>query len=184
VGSVRRRGGVVRVGLDDAEVVLLSSLVAQVRRLLGGDEVAVDDPVEALLTLPQTEVEAPHDPVLARLLPDAYRDDDAAAGEFRRLMDGDLRAQKCAALQRVLDDLAGGARKGDELRLELDSDVAQQWLYAINDIRLALGTTLGVTEDMNEERAALDPESPRFMQLGIYDWATWLQDAIVRAVLK
>ena len=188
MGSVRRKhgrgfGSRVRVALDDPEVVLLGSLMGQVRQLLGGDDVAAaEDSIDALLTMPKAAVETPEDPVLARLLPDAYRDDDAAAGEFRRLMDGDLRAQKCAGLQRVIDDLASrGTRKGTELRLELDDEGAQQWLYAINDVRLALGTTLDVTEDLDETRAELEPGSPRYMQLGVYDWVTWLQDAIVRA---
>jgi hypothetical protein len=174
------------VSLSDPEVVLLASLMGQVKQLLGGDAVAAaDDPIDALLTMPPAEVAAPVDPVLVRLLPDAYRDDDEAAGEFRRLMDGDLRAQKCAGLQRVIDDLASpGGRKGTESRLELDDEAAQQWLYAINDVRLALGTTLDVTEDMDGERAELEPDSARSMQLGVYDWVTWLQEAIVRAVSR
>jgi hypothetical protein len=129
------------------------------------------------------DVETPRDPVLARLLPDAYRDDSAAAGEFRRLMDGELRARKVSALRRLLDDLAVGARRRrDGLRVELDDVAAELWLYALTDVRLVLGTTLGVTEDMDDERATLEPTSPRHAQLAIYDWVTWLQDALVRAV--
>jgi hypothetical protein len=186
MGSVRRRAGAVRVGLVEDEVVLLASLSNAVMQILGGaGPPPSDDPVEALVGLPSGAVEAPQDPVLARLLPDAYRDDDAAAGEFRRLMDGDLRAQKCAALQRVLDDLAdGGTRKGNELRFELDDEAAQQWLYATNDVRLVLGTLLGVTEDMEQERSSLEPDSPRAVQLALYDWLTWLQNAIVEAVMR
>jgi hypothetical protein len=172
------------VGLDDPEVALLANLAAAVVQLLGADAAAAsDDPIEALLGMPPgAVVEAPEDPVLARLLPDAYRDDRAAAGEFRRLMDGELRAAKVAALQRVLDDLAAGVnRRRDGLRVELDDSGAELWLYALTDVRLVLGTRLGVTEDMDEERSALNPTSPRYLQLGIYDWVTWLQDAIVRA---
>jgi hypothetical protein len=173
----------VRVGLDDAEVVLLANLVSQVKLMLGGDALPPEDPVEALLTMPWGPVAAPQDPVLARLLPNAYRDDDAAAEEFRRLTDGELRAQKRAALQRVLDDLSGGGtRKGGALRLELGDDAAQMWLYALNDVRLALGTALDVSEDMDQLRESLESDDPRHLQLGVYDWVTWLQDAIVRAV--
>ncbi|HWC34846.1 MAG TPA: DUF2017 domain-containing protein [Mycobacteriales bacterium] len=184
MGSVRRRGGAVRLGLDDSEVVLLASLAAQVKQLLGGEGSAGPvDPMEAMLALPPEAIEPPQDPVLARLLPNAYRDDDAAAGEFRRLMDSDLRAQKCLALQQVIDDLAGaGGRKGGQLRLELPEAAAERWLYALTDVRLALGTTLGVTEDMDEERRSAEPGSSRHLQLGVYDWVTWLQDAMVRAV--
>ncbi len=193
MGSVRRRGGPgsggrVRVGLDAAEVVLLASLAGQVRGLLVADlpEGLADtetDPLQSMTALSAAEVRPPEEPVMRRLLPDAYRDDPDSAGEYRRLMEADLRLQKAAALQRVLDDLAGAApRKRDELRLELDDASAEQWLYALTDVRLVLGTTLGVTEDMEGEREDLEPGSARFMQLGIYDWMTWLQDAIVQAV--
>jgi hypothetical protein len=188
MGSVRRRAGGVRVGLDDPEVVLLAGLVGQVRALLVAElpEGLVDgtaDPLQALTALRTTQLTAPDDPVMLRLLPDAYRDDPDASGEYRRLMDADLRLQKAAALERILDDLSdGGVRKGGELRVQLDDAAAQQWLYGINDVRLALGTTLDVKEDMEAERAALEPGSQRDLQLGIYDWVTWLQDAIVRAV--
>jgi hypothetical protein len=188
VGSVRRRGGVVRVGLDDAEVVLLASLAGQVRAMLvaGLPEGLADgeaDPLQTLTAIRASEITPSDDPVMRRLLPDAYRDDPDSAGEYRRLMDADLRMQKAAALQRVVDDLSGGGtRKNEGLRLELDDAVAEQWLYALTDIRLVLGTMLGVSEEMDEERASLEPGSQRFMQLGIYDWTTWLQDAIVTAV--
>ncbi|MGN6472313.1 MAG: DUF2017 domain-containing protein [Mycobacteriales bacterium] len=188
MGSVRRRGGVVRVGLDDAEVVLLASLAGQVRDMLVGelaDDLAdgTEDPLQALTGMRSTEVRVPDDPVMQRLLPDAYREDPEAAGEYRRLMDADLRLQKAAALRRILDDLsAGGSRKGSEQRLELTDESAEQWLYGLTDVRLVLGTMLDITEEMDDERASLEPGSPRFMQLGIYDWVTWLQDAIVRAV--
>ena len=57
-------------------------------------------------------VETPRDPALLRLLPDGYRNDDDAAGEFRRLTESGLRATKRAALQRLVDDLTSAARAG------------------------------------------------------------------------
>jgi len=188
MGSVRRRGGGVRVALDDPEVVLLANLAGQVRGLLvaelsDGLTDGTADPLQAMTGMQAGQVTRPDDPVMRRLLPDAYLDDAESAGEYRRLMDNDLRLQKAAALQRVLDDLsAGGTRRRDEVRLQLEEQAAEQWLYALTDVRLVLGTTLDVTEDMDEERAALDPRSARYVQLAIYDWVTWLQDALVRAV--
>lgn len=188
MGSVRRRGGAVRVGLDDAEVVLLASVVGQVRALLvdalpEGLADGTADPLQSLAAMQGREPTVPGDPVMQRLLPDAYRDDPESASEYRRLMDTDLRLQKAAALQRILDDLAGGGtRKGNEVRLELADDVAELWLYGLNDVRLVLGTAAGVTEDLEAERESWEPGSARQMQLGVYDWLTWLQDALVRAV--
>jgi uncharacterized protein DUF2017 len=120
--------------------------------------------------------------VIALPLPDAYRDDPEAATEYRRLMDADLRSQKAAALQRVLDDLSGaGVRRGGEHRLELSEELVTPWLYALTDVRLALGTTLDVSEDMEAELESLEPDSPRYAGLAVYDWVGWLQDTIVRA---
>lgn len=184
MGSVRRKGGAVRVELDDSEAGVLTSLVGQVRQLL--TEGLADgpvDPLQALTGIGSGEVTAPEDPILVRLLPDAYRDDDEAAGEYRRLMDAELRLAKSSALQRVLDDLAAAApvKKGD-VRVELAEEAAEQWLYALNDVRLALGTAIGVTEEMDVARELADPDSPHAVTLPIYDWLTWLQDALVGAV--
>jgi hypothetical protein len=178
----------VRIELDPAEVVMLASLVGQVRQLLtdGLPEGLVDgtsDPLQALVGLRSSDTVAPEDPILARLLPAAYRDDDEAAAEYRTLMETDLRLEKSAALQRVLDDLAsGGTRRGGELRIELADDDAALWLYALNDVRLALGTTLDVTEDVDDATAARDADSPHAAGLAVYDWLTWLQDATVGAL--
>jgi hypothetical protein len=188
MGAVRRRGRVVRVDLTEAEIAMLASLVTQVQQVLADglpDAASADaaDPLQAIVGVGSTDATTPDNPVLLRLLPDAYRDDDDAAAEYRRLMDGELRMQKTAALQRVLDDLAGAAaHKNDVRRAELSDEAAAQWLYAVNDVRLSLGTTLDVTEETYAELGSLDPESPRAAALAVYDWLTWLQDAMVRAV--
>jgi glutathione S-transferase len=162
MGSVRRRGGGIRVDLESAEVVLLASLVEQVRELL---TIASHD-----------------DPVVARLLPDAYRDDPESAAEYRELMESDLRAQKAAALQRVLDDLSNtGKPHGNGERFELADDAVTPWLYALTDVRLTLGTTLDVSEDWADQLASLDPDSPRRTSFAIYDWLSWLQTMIIEA---
>jgi hypothetical protein len=192
MGSVRRHGGArsgtVRIELDPAEVAMLASLVGQVRQLLtdGMPEGLADgtgDPLQALIGLRSAETAEPDDPILARLLPAAYRDDDEAAAAYRTLMDTDLRLQKAAALRRVLDDLASAQpRKGGELRIELADDDAAQWLFALTDVRLALGTILGITEDIDAEIASRETQSARSGGLAVYDWLTWLQDATVGAV--
>ena len=40
-------------------------------------------------------------------------------------------------------------------------------MWALNDVRLALGTVLGVTEDMPDE---LPPDDPRAPHLGAGEW--------------
>jgi hypothetical protein len=61
----------------------------------------------------------------------------------------------------------------------LSEEQADAWLSALNDVRLAMGTALDVTEDMPEE---LPEEDPRSSHLGVYHWLTWVQESLIRAV--
>jgi len=119
----------------------------------------------------------PDDPALARLLPDAYRDDPDAASEFRRYTEKDLRAGKVAAAKTVLATLPEGGG-----RISLSETEAQVWLRALNDIRLALGVRLGVTEDVMEEMARMSHDDPRFGVLAVYDWLSGTQESLVHAL--
>jgi hypothetical protein len=172
---------------------IIRALVGQVEELVGdpadpasaapgqggpGDRGAggpLDD-VAALLGNPGPDT-PPDDPLLARLLPDAYRDDTDAAGEFRRFTEQDLRSGKLAAARTVLDTLPeeGG-------RVELSEQDAQVWLRALNDVRLALGVRLEITEDIAQRSQDLDPADPRSAYLWVYDWLTYLQETLVRAL--
>jgi hypothetical protein len=198
MGSVRRRGDQVRVALDASEVTLVISLTSQVIELLGvGNPVTDGEPaapsaeeslqsLQSLLDGTTDPVEAPRDPTLLRLLPDAYRDDNEAAGEFRRLTEADLRATKNDGLGRIVIDLLApeSAQRGGGVRLELDEEAASIWLTALNDVRLALGTRIDVSEDMDDERMNLPVDSRRYAEIATYDWLSWLQDAILRAVMR
>jgi hypothetical protein len=119
----------------------------------------------------------PEDPVLARLLPDAYRDDPEAAGEFRRYTEQGLRSGKVAAAQTVLDTLPAG---GGHVRLRPED--AQAWLRALNDVRLAIGTVLGITEDYEDEMEAASWADPRSAYFEVYHWLGYIQDSLVRAL--
>ncbi len=191
----RRRGGVTaRFAASQASII--RALVSQVEELiagpagedgtapglggaaagLGGAARGPLDDVAALLGNPGPDA-PPDDPVLARLLPDAYRDDTEAAGEFRRFTEQELRSGKLAAAQTVLDTLPeeGG-------RVELTEEDAQVWLRALNDVRLALGVRLDITEDTAQRTQDLDPADPRSAYLWVYDWLTYLQETLVRAL--
>jgi len=191
----RRRGGVTaRFAASQASII--RALVSQVEELiagpagedgtapgvggaaagLGGAARGPLDDVAALLSNPGPAA-PPDDPVLARLLPDAYRDDTEAAGEFRRFTEQELRSGKLAAAQTVLDTLPeeGG-------RVELTEEDGQVWLRALNDVRLALGVRLDITEDTAQRTQDLDPADPRSAYLWVYDWLTYLQETLVRAL--
>src|SRR5258708_10061148 len=53
----------------------------------------------------------PEDPVLARLLPDAYNEDPEASGEFRRYTEQGLRSGKGTAARTVMATLPPGRRR-------------------------------------------------------------------------
>ncbi|NED52525.1 DUF2017 family protein, partial [Micromonospora aurantiaca] len=96
-----------------------------------GDAPAADDELAAMGIAENAE--KPDDPVLARLFPDAYRDDGEAAGEFRRYTEMGLRDGKREAAGMVL-----GALTDEGADVVLDDEQAQGWLRALNDVRLAL----------------------------------------------
>src|SRR5215813_6450587 len=147
------RGGGARVSLAAAEASLLRSLVGQVMALVEPDDLEGPDPgpgpgedaelaaLEAMVHGPGAD-KPPEDPVLARLLPDGYRDDPEAAGEFRRYTEPALRSAKHQAAQEMLVTLPeeGG-------RIQLTQDQSLSWLKALNDVRLALGVRLGVRSE-------------------------------------
>jgi Domain of unknown function (DUF2017) len=142
----------------------------------GEDGVPDSSQLEAMFALSDSAT-PPDDPVLARLLPDAYPDDPAAAGEFRRYTESGLRSGKVAAARTVLDTLPE-----DGGRVRLSPDEAQAWLRSLNDIRLALGVRLEVTEDRDAMLKQASEGGPRAAGLWIYDWLTLLQESLVEAL--
>ncbi|MEU5877621.1 DUF2017 domain-containing protein [Spirillospora sp. NPDC047279] len=172
-----RKGVVLR--LEPEEAALVRALMEQLLELLGEPPDA-DDELASLGIA--GDAEKSDDPVLARLFPDAYRDDGEAAGEFRRYTEIGLRDGKREAAGVVLGTLVGAGGSGPGVDTILDGDQAQAWLRALNDVRLALGTRLDISEEWYEEASRLDPDDPRMAMFAAYDWLTMLQESIVRAV--
>jgi hypothetical protein len=183
VAEVRRRAGAVQVTLSGEESSALAALAAQVATLLaddGGEPTPSEaDPLEAMVALQTEPVAAPDDPAVRRLLPDAYADE-TLSGEFRRLMDSDLRRQKTEALDELRGAVEGNAASGIKLRLAPQQ--AEQWLQALTDIRLVLGTRLDVTEDLEDRWAKLGADDPMAPLLAAYEWLGWLQESVVLAL--
>ncbi|NUW41559.1 DUF2017 domain-containing protein [Nonomuraea rhodomycinica] len=170
-GFSSKEGGVVVAEFEAPEVAILRSLVELVLGLVEPGETG-DDPLERALGI--GDGEAPSDPVLARLFPSAY-DDQGDAAEFRRYTEATLRDGKRADARTMLDT----ARPG---RTELTPEQAQAWLRALNDVRLTLGVRLEVTEEVHEEIATMSEDDPRYPAYVTYDWLTYLQDTLVRAL--
>ena len=178
------RGGGARAWLAAAEASLLRSLVGQVMSLVEPDDLEDPEPsvdpelaaLEAMVHGPGAD-KPPDDPVLARLLPDGYRDDPEAAGEFRRYTEPGLRSAKQQVAQEMLDTLPDNGG-----RIQLTQDQAVAWLKALNDVRLALGVRLGVTEEFEEQWARLGQDDPQWAAFEVYAWLGAVQESLVQAL--
>jgi hypothetical protein len=172
------------------EADLLRSLAAQLVELLR-NEAAVPrdgaDPFEALMDFSGPETE-PDDPVLARLFPTAYPDDEEAAAEFRRFTEGALRDGKAGAAITIIDCLEEAGlppeltEEGLMIDVELDEAAAETWMRSFTDLRLALATRLGVEEGDEAVWAAMPDDDPRTQAHDIYDWVGYLQETLVQAL--
>jgi hypothetical protein len=181
-----RRDGSYSATLHPAEIDLLRSLVGQLLELLADGEpqaTGPTDPLEHVLDLASPE--PPSDPVLRRLFPDAYADD-SAARDFRRYTERGLRDTKQRNALVMLDGLerAEPARRDPDSRhvVRVDRADAEAWMRSLTDLRLALGTRLGLEQDVEPDWVE-DEDDPRRYVLGVYEWLGWLQDSLVRAVL-
>ncbi len=131
--------------------------------------------------------EEPEDPVLARLLPTAYPDDEEAAADFRRFTEGALRNGKVADASlviRTLEEagLSDGPEAGVPVEVELDREAGMGWMRALTDIRLALATRLGVEDDDEDSWRDLAEQDPRGQVHDIYQWVGFLQETLVEAL--
>jgi hypothetical protein len=194
MAGFRRTPRGVSARFTSAQAGIVRNLVGQVADLVGGPGAASAPPAEAAggpdplfpddldsmldsVLDPEGPASTPEDPVLARLFPDVYGDDEEAAGDFRRYTEQGLRDGKVAAARTVLATLPdeGG-------RVRLSAGDAEAWLRALNDVRLALGVLLGITEDYERELVAETPADPRAAYLQVYDWLTFLQETLVRSL--
>jgi len=155
VGANRMR---VRLGHDEAAV--LRGLPDQLRTVLGEGE---DEPVNQ------------------RLFPPAYLDvaDVEHDTEYHRLMHEDLVKEKLSNLDLVTDTLARGSTSVRRWTVELTDEEAAAWLGVLNDLRLALGVRLDITEDFDGDVDDTDPNAPA---LRLLSYLGWLEEQLLDAL--
>ena len=164
-------GGKLTLKLDDAELGVLSQLFEQMAELLEHPESeAGADPLAKMLNM-SGSTQISEDPAIARLFPDGYSDDEHASADFRRFTEQDLRAQKLAALTSVRDSLSDWTGKSS-----ITAQQAQDWLKAINDLRLVLGTRLEITDEVEMDFEADEPG------IHLYNYLTYLQGTLIDAL--
>jgi hypothetical protein len=171
-----------RSALAAHEAELLSSLVTSLLGMLDTRESSgpVDELAEITGMRTGNSV-PPQDDTLKRLLPDFYRpatEHPAGSGPaeslnsaLRSLHEPAIIDAKREAAQRLLDTVpaAGG-------KFELSEDDAHAWAAAVNDVRLALGTMLGVGSEIPDR---LPGDHPMAGHLDVYQWLTVLQEYLV-----
>jgi DNA-binding MarR family transcriptional regulator len=144
----------------------------RVKRTSTGVVVRITDDERALLanTLPQLRTlllevapAGPLDQGLRRLFPTAHADDADADREFQESSRDRLLA---ARLDRL--DVIEATLHAEELTFEQHED----WIVALNDVRLVLGTRLDVSED--DDPAEFNPEDPTSAQVAIYHYLGYL----------
>jgi hypothetical protein len=67
-------------------------------------------------------------------------------------------------------------------RIQLTSEQAQAWLKALNDVRLALGVRLDVTEDFEQQWGKLKRDDPQWAAYEVYAWLGAVQESLVQAL--
>ena len=145
--------------VEEHEAGLLRELVSETRTLLEAD-------------VPRA------DPVIARLFPDAYRDDPEAAEAYHDLVGDELRREKLRALAAVSESLGPSG----DANVTLDGDTATAWLAWLADVRLAVGTRLGATEETMSDD--VDPESPDAPAYEVLHWLGWIQESILERIVR
>ena len=124
----------------------------------------------------RTAAEPPDDPVLARLLPDAYPDDPEAAGRVPAATP----RRRCASARRgaTRRSRARRAAHGAGRVVAIAADASVAWLGALNDLRLMLGTRLGVDRGPGRRtdagRRIGRTTDRRAGLLQVYDWLGFL----------
>ena len=187
------------------EAHVLINLTEQLLELLaeGEGQSHQVDPLLHLVGISNAD-SLPEDPVLRRLLPNAYADE-KAAGEFRRYTEHGLREKKKAhaltiyeALLPQDEDWSGDTPldKGS-LTVSFGTADAMAWLGGLNDLRLALAVRLGIGAELNDKTRTTESTEPIHQKYelmvdsdpmkavySVYSWIGWLQQSLLEAITE
>lgn len=164
--------------LEPHEVALLKNMATSVQEMLDDRQSAApSDPLEALTGIRTGNSTPPQDGTMRRLLPDFVKEqrDEGANSALRSLHEPQIIDAKITAAQRLIETLPDGGG-----RIELTGEDAEAWIAAVNDIRLALGTILGIGPGGPDR---LPSGHPMAAHLEVYQWLTVLQEYLVLGLM-
>jgi len=202
----------IAITLTSQEAHVLINLTEQLLELLadGDGQSHQVDPLLHLVGISSAD-SLPEDPVLRRLLPNAYQDE-KAAGEFRRYTEHGLREKKKAHALTIYEALLPQDEEwsGDtplekgSIDISFGEGDAMAWLGGLNDLRLALAVRLGIGTEMGvgtemgigTETATSSPQEqhqkyelmvdsdPMKAVYAVYSWIGWLQQSLLDALTE
>ncbi|BBY46403.1 hypothetical protein MCEL_46980 [Mycolicibacterium celeriflavum] len=168
------------------EAALLRSLATSLVGMLDERETSAPaDELEDITGMRTGNSTPPDDDTMKRLLPDFYRPQTehpagSSAAEslnsaLRSLHEPAIIDAKRQAAQTLLDTMPPQGGK-----FELSEADAHAWAAAVNDMRLALGTMLGISPDGPDD---LPHDHPMAGHLDVYQWLTVLQEYLVLGLM-
>ncbi|MFM1797014.1 MAG: hypothetical protein RL733_795 [Actinomycetota bacterium] len=205
----RKDNDEISITFTSQEAHVLINLTEQLIELLadGDSQSHQIDPLLHLIGFAGSEL-PPEDPVLRRLLPNAY-EDAGEAGEFRRYTEHGLREKKKAHAHMIYESLLPQDEdwNGDiplekgSIEVSFALSDAMAWLGGLNDLRIALAVRLGFgadkvkpqqeqtadsTDAASKENAALHQRyelmvdsDPMKAVYAVYSWIGWLQQSLL-----
>lgn len=186
----RKRGGIY-AEFEAQEAHLIINLLNQVVELLrdrNGDEQSSPDPLFAQLGMGGSHL-PPEDPVLKRLLPPAYLEDEEGAADFRRYTERGLTSAKVRNAEIVIASLIDSGLDPDltehdegPVEVELDDETVQCWLRSLTDLRLSLAVRLGIESEEDMETVATSDDEAVLVMSDIYDWLGYVQETLIMAL--
>jgi hypothetical protein len=156
---VRTGDGRISLRLGAQERTILAGLVGELR----AGAAAPGAPAPGAAARDGAAATAAPDPVLARLYPPAFPDDPHAEAAFQDLVRADLEDDRRDRVA-VVDETLGAT--------SLDEAQAAAWMGVLNDLRLVLGTRLGVTDET--EAHPIDEDDPDAERRLVYAYVGWL----------
>ena len=139
--------GLYEVTLLDAERALIAKLMAELAELVEDDSQA---------------------DMLTRLFPTALPNDPEAEAEFQDMVRRELIATRIERFKNTTNTAQEGVLNREQL---------EDWMGAVNDVRLVLGTQLDISQQ--EDIEELDADDPNAMAQSAYWFFGWLLEHIV-----
>jgi hypothetical protein len=175
------------MGDDGAERMMFRRRISPARDGSGGCRLHLSQGERALLaSLPNdlagvlttfedsgagSAAEAGLPPSLKRLFPPAYTRDDEAERSYQALARADLLEHHRESLVTMAETAGATA---------LTAEQVNEWLGALNDLRLVIGTILDVTEDGESLAASLaNADEAAKHQIAVYQYLSGLQSEVI-----